>query len=194
MASRSAIERMFAYFVSVGLPAPLLKNEQTGMKLSIESIVDGWEVTFPDIRDEELLVAAVGYAQVGKFWPTPSEVRAHCPSLKKAALSLAADNALTGKDIWPSVLRQAGSIGRNERDWAKLLSERLQLPAARLKDGVESAGGWLAICNATHDAERASMGRRFAAAWSRQAEAKQAAQIVDFMAESRKRLEAKRGH
>jgi len=185
MASKDAIKRMFAFLASAGIPAPLG---------DAVAIIDAWDLTMGDISDEEMLAASVAYAKVGRFWPTPSEVRAHCPSLKKAALSLAADDALTGRDVWSSVLRQAGSIGRNEKEWAKLLSERLQLPLARLRDGVESAGGWLAICNATHDAERASMGRRFAAAWSRQAEAKQAGQIVDFMAESRKRLEAKRGH
>jgi len=187
MASRQAIISLFAFFARIRLGNPPAESD-------FADLIGDWDLLCSDISDQELGAAGTAYARVGRFWPAPADVLGHCPSLKKAALSLAADNALTGRDIWSSVLRQAGSIGRNEKDWAKLLSERLQLPLARLKDGVESAGGWLAICNATHDAERASMGRRFAAAWSRQAEAKQAGQIVDFMAESRKRLEAKRGH
>ena len=36
---------------------------------------------------------------------------------------------------------------------------------------VDDCGGWQAICNANHDAQRASMGKRFAASWDRQARA-----------------------
>tara|TARA_R110000868_G_scaffold255275_1_gene511877 strand:- start:892 stop:1122 length:231 start_codon:yes stop_codon:yes gene_type:complete len=73
------------------------------------------------------------------------------------------------------------------------LATRLRLPEDRLRDAVDAAGGWLAICNSGHDVERASMGRRFAAAWSRQTEAKQVAGLIDFASEARKRIEAKNG-
>jgi hypothetical protein len=186
MASPSSIRRVFAYFYQVRLgnsPEPE----------ALDAAVDAWDMTFPDIRDEELLAAAVGYVQVGKFWPTPSEVRAFCPSLRRAALTLAADNAQTGRDIWPRLLRQVGSIGRNSRDWAALLAERLDLPEDRLVDAVDAAGGWLALCNASHDVERAGQGRRFAAAWSRASEEREAVKVLDFGAEARRRLEGKNG-
>ena len=61
-------------------------------------------------------------------------------------------------------------------------------------DAVDAAGGWLALCNASHDAERAGQGRRFAAAWSRASEEREAVKILDFGAEARRRLGVKNGY
>ena len=187
MASRQAIISLFTFFTRIRAANPPSGED-------IPDLVSDWELLCTGISDDELSVAGTAYARTGKFWPTPAEVIVLCPSTKKAALSLAADNSLTGRDLWSSVLRQAGSIGRNCREWPQALSERLRLPEDRLRDAVDAAGGWLAICNSSHDAERAGMGRRFAAAWSRQAEAKQVVGLIDFAVEARKRLGAKNGH
>jgi hypothetical protein len=190
MASRQAIISLFAFFTRIRLGNPPAESD-------LADLVGDWDILFGDIQDQEFSAAGTAYARVGRFWPSPADVLSHCPSLKKASLQLAADNAQTGRDIWPSILREAGSIGWQNREWPLILADRLELTTGemdRVSTAILAAGGWKSICTADHDAQRREMGGRFRAAMSRASEEREVVKVLDFGAEARRRLGVKNGN
>lgn len=141
----------------------------------VNPTVDLWLLAFRDVSDEELQRATLAWIIIpekGRWWPTPADLRAQIPRLQSAALSLETADPVKGRDRWPEIVRQAGSIGRACPDWPEVLAARIGVKdSERLRRAIDDAGGWRNLCLADHDATRASMGRRFAASWDRQARA-----------------------
>ena len=165
MVSESEIIDVFGFFARVRLQNGPTPDE-------VAATVAAWEVVFDDVSAQEFQKAARDWAKTSKWWPAPADIRGLIPSLKLAAISLEAADPLTGRDRWPAVLQAAGSLGRSCADWPAKLAARIGVDDAdRLKRAVDDCGGWQAICNANHDAQRASMGKRFASSWDRQARA-----------------------
>lgn len=183
---------------------------------AVEACAEVWMLVLHGVSDDELQQAVVKYLETGRFWPSPADIRLLCPSVQAVTLNLETADPVKGRDRWPEIVRQAGSIGRACPNWPEVLASRIGVKdSERLKRAIDDAGGWRNLCLADHDAQRASMGRRFAASWDRQARAAAAGllpsppqrvleasgsddpeeKVVDILAEleRRKRLGAARG-
>ena len=192
---KKALIEIFAVFSRSGL--------RNGPADNPADVIDTWEVILSDLTPEELQAASLAWLRdpiQGRWWPTPADLRALVPRLAAGGLALEEADAETGRDYWPEVVRQAGSIGRSHPRWAEQLAARIGVADVdRLSQAIEASGGWQALCNADHDAQRARMGRRFAAAWDRQGRAAQVhrqiegrgGNILNLAAEAAKRIGAK---
>lgn len=193
MVEQSEIVDAFGYFARVRL-----QNGPTPEEMA--ATVEAWEVTFDDVSGQEFQEAALKWGRSSKWWPTPAEIRGLIPRLKLVNLSLEAADPETGRDRWPEIVRTAGSLGRNCRDWPETLARRIGVQdVRRLERAIQDCGGWSQLCNADHDATRARMGKRFASSWDRQARATAAGllpegKLLDITGElDRRRLEGARG-
>lgn len=195
MVEQSEIVDAFGYFARVRL-----QNGPTPEEMA--ATVEAWEVTFDDVSGQEFQEAALKWGRSSKWWPTPAEIREFIPRLKLGNLALEAADPETGRDRWPAIVRQAGSLGRNCPNWPEALAARVGIQdVQRLRRAIDDCGGWINLCNSNHDAERARMGKRFAASWDRQARATAAGllpggeqKLIDITGELElRRREAARG-
>ena len=193
MVSNSEIIDAFAFFVRLRL-----QNGPSADEMA--ATVAAWEIALDDVFGPEFQKASQDWAKSSRWWPTPADLRALVPRLAAGGLALEEADAETGRDYWPEVVRQAGSIGRSHPRWAEQLAARIGITdIERLSQAIEASGGWQALCNADHDAQRARMGKRFAAAWDRQGRAAQVhrqiegrgGNILNLAAEAAKRIGAK---
>lgn len=175
MANRSDVLKVFSILQGMGARnAPDLSTVRgsNGELSSAERLADLWLLVLEDVSGEDLQAAAVRCSQESPFWPHPSEIRKHCRSVQRATLALEVADPTTGRDRWAEVLQHAGSIGARRPDWLEELAERMGIQdQERLGAAIRDCGGWKAICLAENDYARSQMGRRFAAAWDRQARA-----------------------
>jgi len=140
--------------------------------LKVRKVATAWHPLLNDLTGAELFDAAKAHSQASAWFPAPAEIRAQVPRLKRGAMALEVADPTKGRDRWPEIVRQAGSIGRSHPEWPEELAHRIGVrEPERLKRAIEDAGGWRNLCNAQSDFDRQAMGRRFAASWDRQARA-----------------------
>ena len=138
----------------------------------VQKVATSWHPLLDDLTQDELFSAAKAHSKGSPWFPAPAEIRAHVPRLQMGALHLETADPTKGRDRWPEIVRQAGSLGRSCQDWPEKLAARIGVrDASRLQRAIEDAGGWRNLCIAPDDFTRSSMGRRFAASWDRQARA-----------------------
>ena len=167
MASSLGVGAVFALFRKYELVNVPPKEELA------EKIGD-WMEMLEDVTDGDLLTAAKKHIQSpdGVFFPKIAQIRKHVPAVQMASLQMETADPTKGRDRWPEIVRVAGSLGRSCQDWPERLAERIGVrDVSRLHRAIEDAGGWRNLCNAADDWTRQSMGKRFAAAWDRQARA-----------------------
>lgn len=168
MADISDVLEMISSFELIGLRnGPDLSSREKKI-----AVATAWSRAMSDVAPSDLQTAAEKWIELSPFWPAPAEVRKLCPTIHRASLALETADPTTGRDRWPSIVRAAGSLGRSCADWPEKLAARIGVQDVdRLKRAIDDAGGWINLCNCDHDAQRAAMGRRFAASWDRQARA-----------------------